>query len=79
MTAQHPFTRRAFLFTAAAATTVSAAPVAGDEVKDNLPIVPKRVEKLFKFPEIREPNDLQFTPEESVGSRPGRSQQGVHH
>src|SRR5215469_5729563 len=60
MTTHHPFTRRSFLITAAAAT-VCPVSVASDELKENLPIVSKRVEKLFKFPEIKEPNDLQFT------------------
>jgi streptogramin lyase len=39
------------------------AAAATNEEKEKLPTVPKRVEKVFKNPAIKEPNDLQFAPD----------------
>ena len=55
------FSRRSLLISAAAL----AAPrltVAADG-KEDLPVIPKRVEKRFQAPDIRMPNDLQFGPD----------------
>jgi glutamine cyclotransferase len=49
--------RRQFLAAAGSLTAVSRLAAADD--KDNLPVIPKRVEKVFKAPG-RMPNDLQF-------------------
>lgn len=54
--------RRNFLIATSTLTAGSGIATASAET-EGLPIVPKRVEKLFKFPEIREPNDLQFAPD----------------
>jgi streptogramin lyase len=55
--------RRRFLISTGAIAAASRMRAASDEVKENLPIVPKRVEKLYKTPGIKEPNDLQFAPD----------------
>jgi streptogramin lyase len=36
---------------------------ATNSAREALPVIPKRVEKLFKTPGIEEPNDLQFAPD----------------
>jgi outer membrane protein assembly factor BamB len=56
------FSRRNFL-TAAGAAAVAATRIVAATIdeKERLPIIPKRVEKLYKIPGIKEPNDLQFT------------------
>lgn len=56
------FSRRRFLASTglAVASRLSAATTAE---KANLPIIPKRVDKVFRNPAIKEPNDLQFAPD----------------
>jgi streptogramin lyase len=36
---------------------------AAGDVRENLPVEPKRVEKVFKIAAIKQPNDLQFAPD----------------
>ncbi len=50
-------TRRGFLAAAAASRVLAAEPD-----KSKLPVIPKRVEKMYKSPG-KEPNDLQFVPD----------------
>src|SRR5215472_17666937 len=56
------FSRRGFLIGAGAVAATAAMAATIDE-KEKLPIIPKRVEKLFRTPVIKEPNDLQFLPD----------------
>jgi streptogramin lyase len=53
------FSRRSFLSIAATLATATAATAD----KEKLPIVPKRVQKAFQTPGIKEPNDIQFAPD----------------
>ena len=62
MRAGNEFSRRSFLMSAATLAVASPAAAADDD-KEKLPVIPKRVEKLFKTPGIKEPNDLQFAPD----------------
>jgi streptogramin lyase len=62
MHAGNEFSRRSFLMSAATLAVASRVAAADDD-KEKLPIVPKHVEKLFKTPGIKEPNDLQFAPD----------------
>ena len=62
MVKQSEFSRRSFLTTAGGLALASRLPAAREEAA-NLPIIPKRVEKVFKTPGIKEPNDLQFAPD----------------
>ena len=57
------FPRRSFLVSTAALMRASLIPAADNDARENLPIVPKRVEKLFRTPGIKQPNDLQFAPD----------------
>jgi len=57
------FWRRSFLVSTAALMRASLIPAADNDARENLPIVPKRVEKLFRTPAIKQPNDLQFAPD----------------
>ena len=57
------FSRRGFLVSTAALMRASLIPAADNDARENLPIVPKRVEKLFRTPGIKQPNDLQFAPD----------------
>lgn len=52
--------RRNFL--TASLALASRLPAATAEEKARLPVIPKRVEKIFKNAAIKEPNDLQFAP-----------------
>ena len=62
MTLAGLLSRRSFLISSGALATAGM-PAASGDATDNLPIVPKRVEKVFKIPAIKEPNDLQFAPD----------------
>ncbi len=63
MQARKEFSRRNLLIsTAALAVAPRVKAAAGDE-KETLPVIPKRLEKRFKTPGIRMPNDLQFAPD----------------
>jgi len=57
------FSRRSFLATTGALAVASRLAAASNDDKEKLPVIPKRVEKLFKTPGIKEPNDLQFAPD----------------
>jgi streptogramin lyase len=63
MQSKKEFSRRSFLTTAGTLTVASRVMAATGDEKENLPIIPKSVEKLFKTPGIKEPNDLQFAPD----------------
>ena len=56
------FSRRQLLVAGSGLTLASrlAGAVAAADVKDKLPVIAKKVEKVFKNPAIKEPNDLQF-------------------
>lgn len=54
------FSRRSFLTSTGALAIASRLTAANNEEKAQLPVIPKRVEKAFKVPGIKEPNDLQF-------------------
>jgi streptogramin lyase len=60
------FSRRSFLTAAGSLAAASRMAAATNDPKESLPIVSKRVEKVFKKPEIKEPNDLQFAPDGSL-------------
>jgi streptogramin lyase len=67
----HGISRRAMVLSTVAIAAGSRAHAWFDDAnkagnKANLPIVPKRVTKKFKLPQIREPNDLQFAPDGSL-------------
>jgi hypothetical protein len=62
MVKQREFSRRSFLTAAGGAALATHLTAARDEAA-GLPIIPKRVEKVFKTPGIKEPNDLQFAPD----------------
>jgi streptogramin lyase len=55
--------RRSFLVSTAALMRTSLIPAADNDARENLPIIPKRVEKRFRTRGIRQPNDLQFAPD----------------
>src|SRR5262245_8693771 len=55
MSRRHEISRRHFLSGLAAAPALF--------VRDELPVVTKRVEKLYTVAGCRQPNDLHFTPE----------------
>jgi streptogramin lyase len=55
--------RRSFLTSTATLAVAPCAAAAGNNDKDKLQIIPKRVDKRFKTPGIKEPNDLQFAPD----------------
>jgi outer membrane protein assembly factor BamB len=57
------YTRRDVVRQATACALASGLLRASKGDKENLPIVPKKVEKVFKTPGIKEPNDLQFAPD----------------
>jgi len=57
------FSRRSFLVSTAALMRASLIPAADNDARENLPIIPKRVEKLLRAPGIKQPNDLQFAPD----------------
>jgi streptogramin lyase len=61
MTRAGLLSRRSFLISSGV-LTAAGIHAAGEDATGNLPIVPKRVEKVFKIPAIKEPNDLQFAP-----------------
>jgi streptogramin lyase len=63
MCKESEFSRRSFLTAASSLAVASRLAGASNDPKENLPIIPKRVEKLFKTPGIKEPNDLQFAPD----------------
>lgn len=63
---QNPISRRRFLVASGALTAASRLAPAASVATENLPIVPKRVEKAFKIADIREPNDLQFARDGSL-------------
>src|SRR5215469_13087804 len=56
------FSRRSLLISSAALAAGARLSMAADG-KEDLPIIPKRLEKRFKTPDIRQPNDLQFGPD----------------
>jgi len=55
--------RRGFLTSATGLALASRLAAAGSEEREGLTIIPKRVQKVFKTPGIKEPNDLQFAPD----------------
>ncbi len=55
------FSRRGFLASTGAMAITSRLSAATNSEKEALPVIPKTVEKLFKNPAIKQPNDLQFT------------------
>ncbi len=57
------FSRRVFLRSTGIVTAASLLGAATKDEKESLPIIPKRLEKRFKSPRIKEPNDLQFAPD----------------
>src|ERR1700676_5188014 len=63
MQACNEFSRRSFFMSTGSLAVASRLAAASDDEKEKLPIIPKRVEKLFKTPGIKEPNDLQFAPD----------------
>ena len=67
MASQNSFSRRGFLRASATATTAftvaSHLSAATNAEKEALPVISQRVEKRFKNPAIKEPNDLQFAPD----------------
>ena len=63
MQERNEYSRRSFLISTGSLAVASRLAAATKEEKDSLPIVPKRVEKVFKTPGIKEPNDLQFAPD----------------
>jgi streptogramin lyase len=63
MRKESEFSRRSFLTAAGSLAVASRMTAATNDPKESLPIVSKRVEKVFKRPEIKEPNDLQFAPD----------------
>ena len=54
------FSRRGFLITTGSLAVASRLAAATNVDKANLPVITRRVEKIFKNPAIKEPNDLQF-------------------
>jgi hypothetical protein len=63
MRKESEFSRRSFLAATGGLAFASRLPAATNEDKQNLAIIPRRVEKLFKTASIKEPNDLQFAPD----------------
>jgi streptogramin lyase len=63
MQEKNEFSRRSFLTFTATLAAASRLAAANNDEKENLPIVSKRVEKVFKTPGIKAPNDLQFAPD----------------
>ena len=63
MVSNSGFSRRGFL--AAAGTSLASRLIAAESgVRDTVPVIPRKVEKVFnKRAEIKEPNDLQFMPD----------------
>ena len=55
--------RRVFLGSTGAVAATSLLSAATNADKESLPIIEKRLEKRFKNPAIKEPNDLQFAPD----------------
>ena len=62
MDIRNSFSRRQFLAAGSSMALASrlAAEVVTAEEKDKLPVIAKKVEKVFNNPAIKEPNDLQF-------------------
>ena len=63
MAYQNAFSRRSFLTSTGALAVASGLAAATNIEKEALPVIAKRVEKRFKNPAIKEPNDLQFAPD----------------
>lgn len=61
MLGKKQFSRRIFLAASGSATFVSRLAAAGAYY--DVPVIGKRVEKLFKIQGCKEPNDLQFAPD----------------
>ena len=61
MFGERKFSRRNFLVASGGATFVSRLIAAGADT--GAPVIAKRVDKLFKIPGCKEPNDLQFAPD----------------
>ncbi len=55
--------RRSLLISSGTLAIIRRMRTANEDARENLPIVPKRVERVFKVPAIKEPNDLQFAPD----------------
>ena len=55
--------RRSVLISSGTLAIIRRMRAASEDARENLPIVPKRVERVFKVPAIKEPNDLQFAPD----------------
>jgi streptogramin lyase len=60
MNYESSFSRRGFLISTGSLAVASRVAAATNVDKANLPVTTKRVEKIFKNPAIKEPNDLQF-------------------
>jgi len=64
MSRRHEISRRRFLTaTAVAPAVITTSPAAQNGARYELPIIAKRVEKLYTVSGSRQPNDLQFTAE----------------
>src|SRR5262245_20387268 len=63
MSSRQQISRRRFLTAAAAAPAVITTSGVAQSGRHELPIITKRVEKLYTVPGCRQPNDLQFTAE----------------
>ena len=66
MAYQNAFSRRSFLTSTGAFAVASGLAAATNSEKEALPVIAKRVQKRFKNPAIKEPNDLQFAPDGSL-------------
>jgi len=63
MRKENELSRRRLLEAAGGLAFASRLAAATNEDREKLTIIPKRVEKVFKTPGIKEPNDLQFAPD----------------
>src|SRR5262245_8331159 len=64
MSSRHQISRRRFLTSVAAApAAIATSRIGPRRAGEELPVIPKRVEKLYTVSGCRQPNDLQFTAE----------------
>jgi streptogramin lyase len=66
MSKANEFSRRGFLTSTGALALASRLSAATNSEKESLPVISKTVEKVFKNPAIKEPNDLQFLADGSL-------------